>query len=176
MADPRVGGFMVDEQTVAPDLSAVRVDESFAECIRSVFGGSVRTAPAPIRPLPVARLTSPTREASTYYTVTTIDDRGRLADGSPLRILQWEPGLTIALLVLPGAVVAAAHRSGQITVTHRRQLRLPAALRHSMRLEPGARLLMAADLHRDLLVVYTMTAVEAMVSEYNASLDAGHPA
>jgi hypothetical protein len=122
--------------------------------------------------LPLPRLTEPVRETSAYYTVTTVDGRGRLADGSPLRALQWGPGLPLKLMVTLGAVVAAAHPDGRKTVTSQGHLRLPADLRHALRLNPGDRLLVVAHPHQGLLVVYTMPALDAMVLGYHSSLAA----
>jgi hypothetical protein len=42
--------------------------------------------------LPLPRLSEAMRETSAYYTITTVDGRGRLADGSSLRLLQWGQG------------------------------------------------------------------------------------
>jgi hypothetical protein len=118
--------------------------------------------------LPLPRLVGPARETSAYYTVTTVDGRGRLADGSPLRVLQWGPGLRLKLMVTLGALVVAAHPDGRETVTRQGHLRLPADLRHSWRLNPADRLLVAAHPHQGLLVVYTMPALDAMVSSYHS--------
>jgi len=72
-------------------------------------GSAVMEGPQqPDRGLPVPVLGLPARRTSAHYTVTTVDARGRLADASPLRILQWTPRLPIALTVIFGAVIAAA--------------------------------------------------------------------
>ena len=118
--------------------------------------------------LPLPRLSEPVPETSAYYAVTTVDGRGRLADGSPLRVLQWGPGLSLNLMVTLGAVVAYAHPDGRETVTGQGHLRLPADLRHALRLNSGDRLLVVAHPHQGLLVVYTMPALDAMVSSYHS--------
>ena len=120
--------------------------------------------------LPLPRLSGPMRETSAYYTITTVDGRGRLADGSPLRLLQWGPGLRLKLMVALGAVVVAAHPDGREAVTRQGHLRLPADLRHSMRLKPGDRLLVVAHPYQGLVVAYTMPALDAMVLGYHSSM------
>jgi hypothetical protein len=110
------------------------------------------------------------RETSAYYTITTVDGRGRLADGSPLRLLQWGPGLRLKLMVALGAVVVAAHPDGREAVTKQGHLRLPADLRHSLRLNPGDRLLVAAHPAQGLVVAYTMPVLDTMVSGYHSSI------
>ena len=119
----------------------------------------------------VSRVSS-ARVSSAYYAVSTIDDRSRLADRSPLRILHWAPGLPITLLVLPGAIVVAAQPGGRETVTGHGHLRLPAGLRHALKLKPGDTLLVAAHPDRGLLVAYTMSTLDAMVAAYHTSLTA----
>jgi hypothetical protein len=158
------------EPSVADVLSAIRADGPFADELWSAPTIAERPAQLPIHGLPVARLVSMARIGSADYTITTIDNRGRLADRSPLRILHWTPGLPITLLVLPGAVVVAAKRSGREAVTGHGHLRLPADLRHALKLKAGDGLLVAAHPDRGLLVAYTMSAVDAMVSAYHASL------
>jgi hypothetical protein len=125
---------------------------------------------APHGGLPVAHLASPTLVSSTHYTVTAIDGRGRLADRSPLRVLQWPPGFPVAVSVVQGAVVVVPSRKGREVITRQGHLRLPAAVRHLCRLKAGDRLLLAACPDRSLLLAYTMAALDAMVLAYHATL------
>jgi hypothetical protein len=126
----------------------------------------------PDRGLPVPALRLPARQTSAHYTVTTVDARGRLADASPLRILQWAPRLPISLTLIFGALVAAAQPGGLDTVTSQGHLRLPADLRHALRLDPGDRVLVAAHADRGLLIAYTMPVLDAMVSDCHSSFAA----
>ena len=173
---PRRMRHSVDLATPAPAIEVqptVRLDGSVGEPLPSAVTAAERTASLPRHGLPMARLASLVREGSAYYAVTTVDHRGRLADRSPLRILRWSPGLPITSVVLPGAVVMAAQRGGREAVTRQGHLRLPADLRHALQLKAGDQLLVAAHPDRGLLVVYTMSALDAMVSTYHAPLAAG---
>jgi hypothetical protein len=105
-----------------------------------------------------------------YYAVTTIDDRGRLADRSPLRILGWLPESSISINVLQGAVIVVTRSRGPGTITRQGHVRLPASVRHSCRLAPGARLLVAACPDHDLLAAYRTSTLEAMLLAYHMSL------
>jgi hypothetical protein len=125
-----------------------------------------------IRGLSMANRVSSARESSACSAVRTVDDRGPLADRSPLRILHWAPKLPITLLVLPGAIVVAAQGGGREAITGHGHLRLPACLRHALKLKPGDRLLVAAHPDRGLLVAYTMHTLDAMVAAYHTSLTA----
>ena len=122
------------------------------------------------RGLPVAQLLTQVHDGSLYYVVTAIDSRGRLADRSPLRILGWLPESSISINVVQGVVIVVTRSRGPGIITRQGHVRLPASVRHSCRLAPGARLLVAAYPDHDLLAVYTTSALEAMLLAYHVSL------
>jgi hypothetical protein len=118
--------------------------------------------------LPVARLALLGRSSSTYYTVTTIDGRGRIADGSPMRRLQWPPGLPVNMTVVREAIIVVSRNDGRQAVTRQGHLRLPVEVRRACRLVAGDRLLVLASLGRGFLVVQTMSTLDGMVLAYHA--------
>ena len=120
--------------------------------------------------LPVPHLTTSVRQAFVYYTITPVDRRGRLADASPLRFLHWRPGLAITMTMLVGAVIVAPDPAGPETVTRQGHLRLPADLRHALRLATSDRLLVAAYADRGLVLAFPMPTLDAMVSGYQSSV------
>jgi hypothetical protein len=62
---------------------------------------------APMLPgLPLPALRSVGRMSGTYYAVTTVDARGRLADRSPLRELHWVAGAPSFALAVRGRRLA----------------------------------------------------------------------
>jgi hypothetical protein len=132
----------------------------------------IAPAPRDLRPLPLIALFEADVDRSRYLATTTIDDRGRLADRTPLKVLGWEPGrsLTIATLPEPGIVVVRG--DGPNAVTRQGHLRLPAEVRRGCRLAGGDRLLVAAHPDHDVLVAYNVFAVEAMLLAYHAGMDA----
>jgi hypothetical protein len=120
--------------------------------------------------LPVARLTAARRSSSVCYALTKIDDRGRLADRSLIRVLRWEPGRLVQLTVVPeGAVLVASGAGGRHWINGQGHLRLPASVQRSCGLEPGDQVLLAAYCDREVVVAYTMAAVDAMVRIWHAS-------
>ena len=123
------------------------------------------------RGLPVAQLPARTRSSSSYYAVTTVDNRGRLADRSPLRVLGWPAETPISITVVQALIVIVARDGGTEAITRQGHLRLPAAVRHRCRLDPGARLLLAAWPERDLLLACTAAALDAVLLPYHASLE-----
>lgn len=146
-----------------------RPDSAFVDQLWSALHLDDLAPRTPHSGLPVARLKRPERGNSTYYTVTAIDVWGRLADRSPLLALDWQPGLSIAMSVTQGAVVVVSRRDGRHTITRQGHLRLPASVRHVCRLKAGDRLLLAACPDRDLLIAYSMSALNAMVFSYHAA-------
>lgn len=115
------------------------------------------------RALPVAPVLARPRTSGAYFTATTVDNRGRLADRSPLRVLGWTPKTQVSFKVRPGGVLVAARSSSPYTVTSQGHLRLPAAVRHALRLLPGARVLVIVLPGSDFLAIYTAPALEALV-------------
>jgi hypothetical protein len=115
-------------------------------------------------PLPLPQLSAPSPHQATHYVVTAIDDRGRLGDTSAAAVLGWTVCVALTFSVLSGVTGVAVTRGGYGTLTGRGRLLLPVAVRRVLRLEPGERLLVAAHPDRDLLIVYTMTALDAMIA------------
>ncbi len=94
--------------------------------------------------------------------MSSIDARGRFADRSAQRRLRWPPGTKITIRPTGTRVIITRDPDGVDAVTVQGHLRLPARIRHVMRLSTGDRLLMAADLHAERLVAYPMSAVDAI--------------
>lgn len=113
--------------------------------------------------LPLPRLLRRATRSTVYYTVTTIDARGRLADRSALRVLCWEPCQRYTLTVSHDAVVATRDVDGPAALTRQGHLRLPSALRHRFRLVVGDRLLLAGCTERQLLVAAPTEALDLML-------------
>jgi hypothetical protein len=146
--------------------------DSFPESLWAALS----TRPAPqsgTHGLPLPRLASQRSGSATYYVVTTIDSRGRLADRSPLRILQWRPGRRVDMSTAHGAVIVLARRTGDDAVTRQGHLRLPVPIRRLSRLNSGDRMLVAAFADRGLLVAYTMPTVNAMILAYHVTHPGG---
>jgi hypothetical protein len=142
---------------------------SFADMLVSALGHDAHTAQQPARALPVAQLAWPQPASTAYYTVSPIDAWGRLADRSPLRVLQWRPGHPLAVSVAQEAIVIVARPDGHESITRQGHLRLPAPIRHLLRLQTGDRLLLVACPDRGILVAHTMSTLDAMVLAHHAA-------
>ena len=143
--------------------------DSFADMLLSALGHDADATQPRTRALPVARLVSPRPMSTAYYAVSAIDVWGRLADRSPLRVLQWRPGHPIAISVVHEAVVIVARPDGHESITGQGHLRLPAPVRHLLRLQAGDRLLLVACPDRGLLVAYPTSALDAMVLAHHST-------
>jgi len=129
------------------------------------------TAAPPPR-LPVAALIDRAPRTATFYAVTTVDSRGRLADRSPLRVLGWPPLSRVSIDTVRGELIIIRRCDGPDTITGQGHVRLPARIRHLCRLEPCERLLVAAFPTHDVLALYTDAALDAMLLGYHEALRA----
>lgn len=96
--------------------------------------------------------------------VTALDERGRLGDTSAVGLLGWKAGQPVAYSLLPDGAGLVVEPGGPSALTGLRRLSIPLAMRRVLHLEPGDRLLVAAHPDRDLLVAYTMAALDTMTS------------
>jgi hypothetical protein len=100
-----------------------------------------------------------------HCVVTPIDARGRLADGSPARILGWAPGQPISITAVPqgGGHMIEVRSGGPNAITRQGHLRIPAYVRHLCGIPTGDRLLVAATPGHGL-TVYTMDLLAQILS------------
>ena len=119
--------------------------------------------------LPLAPLRAPMPAPSLYCAVTPMDGRGRLADRSPIRALEWSPGQPITISVVQETVVVTSGSNGAEFITRQGHLRLPAHVRHLCRITPGDRLLIAAAPGPGVLVGYTTPSLESILFKHHLS-------
>jgi hypothetical protein len=124
------------------------------------------------RGLPLIELRDAYADRTRYCVATSIDDRGRLADRTPLKVLAWSPGAPITITMMPSAGIVIVRRTGIDAVSRQGYLRLPADIRHGCRICTGDRLLIVAHPDDGVLVGYTQVALDAMASAYHAVLAA----
>lgn len=124
-----------------------------------------RLGPAP-RGLPLPSLVQGVKPQAALFAVTSVDVSGRLADRRPVQALGWFAGRTVEVIGRSNAITATARHGGQCTIGRQGHLVLPSPVRRSCGVEPGHRLLVLAYPDRSLLVAYTMTALELMLSRY----------
>lgn len=113
--------------------------------------------------LPLPRLLPPVSRSDLFCTVTPIDDRGRLADRSPIRAAGWAPGQPVTISTTDDHDLVIVRAGGPETITRHGHLRLPARIRHSCGLSAGDRLLVAVTATPSMLTVYPMATVEAIL-------------
>ncbi len=121
-----------------------------------------RRSPSPRGPLPIAAMPALRSPDAPVYGMAAMDDRGRITDRLVLRSLGWIPGTSIHLDV--HGDVAVARPDGPSRITAPGHLRLPAIVRQQLGLRPGDRVLLVARPATSRLLVYTATALDALLA------------
>ena len=126
---------------------------------RSVAVGRPVLAGRPV-PLPtlVARRTSPI-----VYGVATLDVHGRIADRTVLDTLGWSAGLRLTVSDNHGVLIVQPDPNGLIAITRPGHFHLPAPLRHRCGLEPGDRVVLAADPTCSRLTIYPPATLDTLL-------------
>lgn len=119
--------------------------------------------------LPLPRLRPPVTRSNLFCAVTPMDDRGRLADRSPIRAAGWQPGQAVTISASRDCGLVIVHADGQEAITRHGHLRLPARIRLACGLSAGDRLLVAVTARPPMLAVYPMATLEAITRQRRAS-------
>jgi hypothetical protein len=126
-------------------------------------------------PLPVSELVSLTRHADLRYGLGCIDPSGRVAAKPLLADLGWAAGQTLTITALRSALVVHPDAAGVFAIADPKHLVLPARVRRRCGLSRHDQVLLAADPAHQVLVVHPASALDAMISQYHASLLGGDP-
>jgi hypothetical protein len=118
--------------------------------------------------LPLAPLFAPMPPSSLYCAVTPIDDRGRLADRSPIRAVGWSSSQPVTISTTQESIVIV-RAGGPEFITRQGHIRLPARIRHLCHLSSGDRVLVMVAPVLDLIVVYPMAVLEVILLQHHAS-------
>lgn len=110
------------------------------------------------------------------YRIAAVDDRGRLAEHTLVNALGWQPGQRLRIETLSTTALAMTpDTDGLLPIARRRHLPLPAGVRRWCVIRPGDRVLLAANPQRQLLLVHTMAALDAMITSFHTTTGAGKP-
>ena len=126
------------------------------------------------RTLPLPSLPT-SRTATAVYGLAAVDRRGRIADQAILSALGWQPGTRLDIHETRGLLLIRADEHGLFSVTNQGHLRLPAAIRHHCGLVPGDRVLLVADLDRQMVIVHPPAALDDLLARHHAELLGGEP-
>lgn len=139
-------------------------------------GGHPTGAPAgPVtgrRTLPLPTVPKP-RTSSTVYGLAAVDCRGRIADRAVITALGWLPGARLDIRESHGLLLVRPDERGVFSVTKQGHVRLAATVRHCCGLIPGDRVLLAADLRRDVLIVHPPSVLDDLLAVRHAELLGG---
>ena len=126
----------------------------------------------PLASMPPLPVTPRTRWA---YGLGSVDDRGRVSDLTTPRALGWVPRTGLDFQIIDGLIVVHRRSESGFVVTGRGHVRLPAPTRRWCGLTAGDRLLLAADLERDRLVLHPPAALNRMLDRVNLGLSEAGP-
>jgi hypothetical protein len=107
------------------------------------------------------------------YGLAAVDDRGRIADHAIVRALGWHAGTRLDIRVIGGLIVVTAGDGGASSVTNHGHVRLPLTVRRCCGVEPGDRVLLAAEAAEGVLVVYPPLVMDTMPARFHAQVMAG---
>lgn len=113
--------------------------------------------------LPLAAVPAPRPNDNAVYGMAAVDGCGRITDQVVLRALGWGPGTRIDVDVSGGVAVVAARSGGTGRVIAAGRFRLPAAVRHQLRIGPGDRVLLAARPPASRLVICPSVSLDALL-------------
>jgi hypothetical protein len=119
--------------------------------------------------LPMPALRPVAAAEDLYCVVTTVDAHGRLADGSPARVLGWLPGQPLTVVVAAGVIQLATAQDSGMVVTKQGYLRLPSEIRHAVGLVQGDRVLAVARPALDTVMIYSMPLLAELLWSLNRS-------
>lgn len=142
-------------------LADAAADQIVAALCSDEAEGCMRTG------LPLAPLVLPMPAPSLYCALTPIDDRGRLANRSPIRAVGWPPGQSITISIVRQTVVVISQANGTESITRQGHLRLPVRVRHICHLTSGDRLFIAAAPASGVLLGYTMPLLESILLKHH---------
>jgi bifunctional DNA-binding transcriptional regulator/antitoxin component of YhaV-PrlF toxin-antitoxin module len=103
--------------------------------------------------------------ATLHCVVTTVDERGRLGDKSVIKRLGWQPGQPLSITV-DRSIVKIRRAPDGPRLQRSGFLVLPAAVRNSCNLYLRDRVLLAASIEHEILVVYPPRAVTSALLTY----------
>ncbi|MCP2297945.1 hypothetical protein APR11_004386 [Nocardia amikacinitolerans] len=131
--------------------------------------GENNRAPAGRRGAPSSLDVAPIRHrrvVTTVYGIRPVDNNGRVVAKSVVATLGWVPATRLDMLVHgEDVVVVRADEHGRSTLTDHHQLHLPARIRRQAGIQPGHRVLLAADAHRGVLLVVPIGVIDQLLEQ-----------
>jgi len=163
-------GMDAEEVRRQPAQETPRRERLLAAIIPAPLQRPISRAPQPLPELPARRL--PTIEPHCVVLgMATLDSSGRVHDRTILTALDWPPGQRLDITSLHDAIVVQATPAGLHTIGARGDLTLPAAARALSGILANSRVVLAAFVDQDLLLVHPPTTVAALLCTHYITLD-----
>ncbi|RJO77695.1 hypothetical protein D5S18_08160 [Nocardia panacis] len=101
-----------------------------------------------------------------------VNHNGRIAERSVLGSLGWAPGVRIDIRpVTEGVLDVVGNPNGEHMIARNGQLQIPAAIRRRVRLRIGHRVLLAAHLDQNRLIVVCESVLHGVVTDIRGFID-----
>lgn len=121
------------------------------------------------RPMSVPSIRTEPEPPATLYGIGHVDRAGRVSARPILRTLGWPPQQPIAIKATSTAVVIYPDPTGVHRLPVTASIVLPSHARQCCRIRAGDAVLLAADPDNDLLLVDTLTALDAVLADRHAA-------
>jgi len=116
-----------------------------------------------------------TRMTEVYYDLAHADQSGRLVVRTAAGMLGWSTDTNLAAVPRELSIVVSRSPAGRLKLGTAARLRLPMALRRRSGLTDGAAALLVADSAHGQLIIYSATALDAMIASWRAAEAGGAP-
>ena len=130
---------------------------------------SASAAPQPPRPLPLNSLDQLPRDASMLYDIARIDDSGRIKNHEIIKILGWQAGDKLEMILTQGAIIIRPSPDGHFSIPQRPRIIIPLTARKRHAIGPGDHVLVAAAPDYGVLIVYPVPTLNEMISRYHSA-------
>src|SRR5262249_2956031 len=98
-----------------------------------------------------------------------------VADHMIMQAMGWRAGIALTIRVTTGVIVVTVGDGGY-GVTRQGHLRLPATVRRTCRIEPGDRVLLAADPAEGVVIVHPPASLDRALAQLHAKAIVGEVA
>jgi bifunctional DNA-binding transcriptional regulator/antitoxin component of YhaV-PrlF toxin-antitoxin module len=123
----------------------------------------------PIRSLPLGSLDQLPRDASMMYDVARVDASGRVEIRDIIKILGWQSGDKLEMILTQGAIIIRPSSVGHFSLSRRPRIIIPLTARKRHTIEPGDHVLVAGAPNYDVLIVYPVQTLNEMIVHYHTT-------
>jgi len=103
------------------------------------------------------------------YDIARVDASGRVEIRDIIKILGWQAGDKLEMILTQGAIILRPSTVGHFSLSRRPRIIIPLTARKRHAIEPGDDVLAAAAPDYDVLIVYPIQTLNAMIAHYHST-------